>query len=79
MTHPCSKGLVVADREGTSSTTEGAAIRCSSTQLDALQHLARRLNAAALAIRALGTDAGHQAVEELITDVADDLSHEVAR
>jgi hypothetical protein len=39
------------------------------TQLDNLQHIARRLNAARLAVRALGTDADHQAVEELILDV----------
>jgi hypothetical protein len=52
------------------------------TQLDTLQHLTRRLNAAALAVRALGNDADHQAVDELITDVASDrgaLGREVAR
>jgi hypothetical protein len=49
-------------------------------QLDDLQHIARRLNAASLAVRALGTDADHQAVEELILDVVRDaLGGEVAR
>jgi hypothetical protein len=52
------------------------------TQLDTLQNLTRRLNAASLAVRALGVDAGHQAVEELIVDAVHDLdalSREVAR
>jgi hypothetical protein len=56
--------------------------RMTVTQLDTLQHLTCRLNAAALAVRALGTDADHRAVDELITDVASDLSafgREVAR
>jgi hypothetical protein len=48
------------------------------TQFDDPQHIARRLNAASLAVRALGTDAAHQAVEEALTDINEELLRAVA-
>jgi hypothetical protein len=43
------------------------------SQIDQLQKLARRINAASLAVRALGDDSDHQAVEEALSEVHDDL------
>ena len=48
--------------------------RMTVSQLDQLQKIARRLNVASLAVRAMGVDADHQAVEELLIDAAGDLS-----
>jgi hypothetical protein len=42
-------------------------------QIDSLQKIARTINAASLAVRALGTDADHQCVEEQLADISDDL------
>jgi hypothetical protein len=42
-------------------------------QFDQLQHLARRLDVATLAVRALGTDARHHAVEDVLGEIHDDL------
>jgi hypothetical protein len=39
------------------------------SQLDQLQKLTRKVNLASLAVRALGADADHQAVEEQLVDV----------
>jgi hypothetical protein len=44
------------------------------SQLDQLQKIARKVNLASLAVRALGIDADHQAVEEQLVDVLCDLS-----
>lgn len=43
------------------------------SQIDTLQKLARRINAPSLAGRALGTDADHEAVDELLLDIHDEL------
>ena len=42
-------------------------------QVDALQRLARRLNAASLAVSALGADPVHDAVADTVLDVAREL------
>jgi hypothetical protein len=41
--------------------------------IDSLQKIARRISAASLAVRALGDDSDHQAVEEALSEVHDDL------
>src|SRR5438093_5815741 len=46
----------------------------SPQQLDELQKIARKVNLTSLAVRALGSDADHQAVEEQLVDVLVDLS-----
>jgi hypothetical protein len=43
------------------------------SQIDQLQKIGQRINAASLAVRALGTDADHQCVEERLADIFDDL------
>jgi hypothetical protein len=43
------------------------------SQLDQLQKLTRKINLASLAVRALGADADHQAVEEQLVDALGDL------
>jgi len=45
----------------------------TTSQRDNLQKLARRLHAAALAVQALGDEPVHEAVEELVLDIAYDL------
>jgi len=45
----------------------------TTTQRDYLQKLSRRLDVIALAVGALGIDAQHQAVEELVLDLGHDL------
>ena len=45
----------------------------TTTQLDTLQRLARRVNAASLAVGALGDGPDHDAVAELLVDIAGDL------
>jgi hypothetical protein len=45
----------------------------TTSQLDQLQSLACRVNLCSLAVRALGTDADHQAVEEVLVAVVGEL------
>jgi len=46
----------------------------TTSQLDSLGQLSRRVLVCALAVRTLGTDHEHQVVEELLGDIHDDLS-----
>jgi hypothetical protein len=45
----------------------------TTAQVDTLQRIARRLDAASLAINGLGQDQNHDAVAELVHDAARDL------
>jgi hypothetical protein len=45
----------------------------SPQQLDQLQKIARKVNLASLAVRAMGADADHQAVEEQLVNILVDL------